>query len=388
MSPPEIVVIGGGVIGCAVARELARRGQRVLVIERGEPGAEASWAAAGMLSPLAEAQSPGPMLSLLRESRDRFPALAAELGGETGIDVGYRDVGTLFLAFNEQDEAELEERWRWQRAAKLPLERLSASDILRLEPAVSAAVRWGVRYPEDHQVDNRQLSRALWAAAARAGADFRLGAEVVGLLWDGGRLTGVELAEGERVSAEVVVLAAGCWAGGVGGLPHSLPVFPVHGQLVALDTFPPLFAHVVDSPRCYLVPRADGRLILGATVEQVGFRKAVTPRGVMSILQNALEISPVLSEVPLVEIWAGLRPGTPDNLPILGEDPEVSNLFYATGHFRNGILLAPITAEALAAQVLGGNSTIDLRPFSLARFWASTAEPAATPSAPHSDLGG
>ncbi|HEV2131813.1 MAG TPA: FAD-dependent oxidoreductase, partial [Longimicrobiaceae bacterium] len=276
--------------------------------------------------------------------------------------------GTLFLAFSDADEAELEERWRWQHAAGLPIERLGSAEVLRLEPAISPAVRGGLRFPEDHQVESGRFALALWSAAARAGAAFRSGAAVRALLHDGRRARGVVLADRASIAAGAVVVAAGSWAGMLEQLPRPLPVFPVHGQLLALEALPPLFRHVIDSPRCYLVPRAEGRIIAGTTVERIGFSKAVTPAGMMGIMHGALEIAPALAETPLTDTWSGLRPGTPDGLPILGRDPTVENLFYATGHFRNGILLAPITAEALAELVLSGRSTIDLAPFGVERF--------------------
>lgn len=368
MSATEVAVVGGGVIGCAIARELAQRGVRTVVLERDRPGAHASWAAAGMLSPQAEADEPGPMLDLLRRSRALYPELARALRRETGVDVGYRTEGTLLLALTDPDEEELEARHRWQAAAGLPVEQLSAAQVLALEPGLTPAVRRALRFPEDHQVENRLLSRALWAAAVAAGAEVRTGAQARRVLREGDRAVGVELADGTRVAAGAVVVAAGSWGAQLLGLPRPLPVEPVHGQLVALESLPTPFRHVIDSPRAYLVPRSDGRLILGATVERCGFRTAVTPRGVVSILGAALEMAPSLADLPLVDSWAGLRPGTPDGLPILGADPEVPNLLYATGHFRNGILLAPLTARVTSQLLLGEAAEVELEPFSITRF--------------------
>lgn len=368
MSAPDVLVVGGGVIGCSAARELARAGASVAVVERDQPGTHASWAAAGMLSPQAECDEPGPFLDLLRAARALFPDVARELREETGIDVAYRDVGTLLVALNDDDERHLEARCAWQTEAGLPVSRLGGEEARGLEPALSPAVRWALRFPEDHQVDNRRLARALWQAAASAGADFRTGREAVRLLTDGIRATGVELAGGERIEAGRVVLAAGSWAGRLRGLPRPLPVRPVHGQLLAVRTSPPLLEHVVDSPRCYLVPRLDGRLIAGATVEETGFRTAVTPAGLLHLLSSALEIVPSLSGAPVVETWSGLRPGTPDDLPILGPDPEMEGLIYAAGHYRNGILLAPLTGRLVADLALGRSPAADLSPFRPDRF--------------------
>jgi glycine oxidase len=367
----EVVIVGGGVIGCAIARRAARDGLSVVVLERGTPGMEASWAAAGMLSPLAEANGPGAFLDLLIAAREIYPAYAAALREETGVDVSYSDAGTLYAALREEDEEELEARWRWQSAAGLPLERLSADEAREAEPALAPSVRGALRFPGDHQVDNRALSAALWSAAARAGAEFRLGAHAVRLLREGDRATGVECAGGERIAAGAVVLAGGAWAGRMEGLPRPIPVEPVHGQLLALEAVPPLFRHVVDSPRCYLVPRATGRVIAGATTERTGDRKAVTPWGMRRLIDGAVEIAPALEHAPLAETWSGLRPGTPDGFPILGADPDVPNLVYATGHFRNGILLAPLTGKRVGALLSRGEWCADVAAFGIGRFGTS-----------------
>jgi len=363
----DVVVVGGGVIGCAIARRAALDGLRVVVVERGRPGAEASWAAAGMLSPLAEAREPGPFLDLLLQAREIYPAFSAALREETGVDVAYSDAGTLFLSLRAEDDAELEERWQWQSALGLAVERLRAEDVRAAEPALSPDVRQALRFPGDHQVDNRSLSAALWSAALRAGAEFRLGCEAARLLVEDGRAAGIGDSSGERISAGAVVIAGGAWAGRVEGLPRRLPVEPVRGQLLALEAVPPIFRHVVDSPRCYLVPRSEGRVIAGATVERTGYRKAVTPAGVRRLLDGAVEIAPALEHAPIAEMWSGLRPGTPDGLPIVGPDPDLPNLLYAAGHFRNGILLAPLTGE-LVAGWLRGETRGELEPFSVARF--------------------
>ncbi|HYJ78885.1 MAG TPA: glycine oxidase ThiO [Longimicrobiaceae bacterium] len=364
---PDVVVVGGGVIGCAVARRAALGGLSVVVVERATPGAEASSAAAGMLSPLAEASRPGPFLDLLLHARSIYPACVAALREETGADVGYGDAGTLYLSLCEADDTELVERHAWQSAAGLGVERLTAEEARRLEAALNPAVRVALRFPGDHQVDNRLLAAVLWSAAARAGASFRLGAEAVSLVCEGGRAAGIGLTGGERIRAGAVVLAGGCWAGQMEGLPRPLPVHPARGQLLALESTPPAFRHVVDSPRCYLVPRAD-HLIAGSTVEDAGYHKAVTPWGLRQLMDGAIEIAPGLEHAPIASAWSGLRPRTPDGLPILGADPEMAGLFYATGHFRNGILLAPLTGELIGGMLLGISPSLDLAPYCIERF--------------------
>jgi glycine oxidase len=362
------VVVGAGIVGCAVARELAEAGLSVTVLDRAEPVQEASHAAAGMLSPLAESSGPGPFVDLMKAARDRFARLALQLREETGIDVGYQDRGTLVLALDDEGEHVLEARFRWLKANLEDGERLSGAETLRLEPAVHPSVRWSLRFPGDHQVDNRALSRALWSAAVRSGADFRVGVEVLRLHTRGDRALAVEASGGERIAADWIVLAAGSWSGSLAGLPRRLPVVPVHGQLVAVGKLPPLFQHVVHSADCYIVPRSDGRLIIGATTERQGFRKVVTAGGILALLSAGVAAAPSISELPLIDCWSGLRPGTPDGLPILGPDPELPNLVYATGHYRNGILLAPITGEIIREHIISQASPPWLSSFAIDRF--------------------
>lgn len=364
MSAPDVVVIGGGVIGCGIARSLALRGASVAVLERGRAGAEASWAAAGMLSPQAEADAPGPFLELLLRSRLLYPDFAAALLEETGTDIDYRTEGTLLVSLSGEDDAALDARYAWQRAAGLEVERLGAGAVRALEPALADGARGALRFPGDHQVDNRRLGAALPVAAARAGARLREHSPVRRVRVEGGAVVGVELEDGERIAAGAVVVAAGAWAGELAGLPRPLPVVPIHGQMIALTGGSPPLRHVVDTPAVYLVPRRDGRVLCGATMERVGLHKAVTAGGVVRLLRGAIGAVPGLSAATLAESWSGLRPGTPDGLPILGEDPEVRCLHYATGHFRNGILLAPITAEAVTAAVLRLPAPVDLLPYS------------------------
>jgi len=360
------VIVGGGVIGCAVARELGHAGLRVTVLERDEPGANASWAAAGMLSPLAEADGPDESLSLLLDSRKRYPELAATLQRETGVDVAYRDEGTLLVAFTAADEDVLVRRHAWIADAGHPVERLSGAAARGIEPVLSPDVRSALRFPGDHQVDNRLLAKALWIAAERAGADMRRGEQAVRLLRRGGRAVGVELAAGGEVEADWVVVAGGSWSGQLEGLPGPLPVRPVRGQLLAFHAPRTPLRHVVDSASGYLVPRRDGRIIVGATVEEVGFERELTPEARASLIAAATEMVPELEGAEITEHWLGFRPGTPDNRPILGVDPGLERLVHAVGHYRNGILLVPITARIVADLIVEGRPAVES--FSIGRF--------------------
>jgi glycine oxidase len=363
---PDAIVVGAGIVGCAVARELSRGGRRTVVVERNEPGSHASWAAAGMLSPQAEAHGPGPFLDLLLRARTLFPALAAELREETGIDVGYRTEGTLLAALHEEEERSLRERHAWQTDAGLQVELLGAEEVRKLEPLLTPAVRMALRFPGDHQLDNRLLTRALRFSAAAAGAEFRVGRTARALL-PGGEGFGVELENGERVESDIVVLAAGSWSALLDGLPRRLPVEPVHGQLLTIETYPPLLRHVIGSARGYMVPRSDGRLIVGTTVERIGFRKSVTPAGLRRLTEVALELAPALGDHSVTAHWSGLRPGTPDEMPILGRDPDLPGLVYATGHYRNGILLSALTG-VLVRTILDGEQPAGLEAFRPDRF--------------------
>jgi glycine oxidase len=364
----DVVVVGGGIMGCAVALRLALRGVSVIVIERGIPGAEASSAAAGILGPQMEADAAGPLLDLGLRSRALYPALAAELRDATGIDVGYEKSGVLALAVDGAGAAELTARRAWQMARGLRVEPLSSEQVHALEPNLGADVRAALRFPDDAQVNARELARAFSQAAAHAGVKFLQGRYVRRVVVAGGVAAGVEL-DGEVLSAGAVVVAAGSWSGLVegAGVPSSV-VRPARGQLVSIETRPPLFRHVLSvHGRGYLVPRRDGTVLAGSTVEMAGFRKEVTVGGLAQILGMARALVPALGDAPVTGTWSNFRPYTEDHLPVLGLTP-VRGLVLATGHFRNGILLAPVTAEAIASLVATGSSDVDLTPFSVARF--------------------
>jgi glycine oxidase len=368
----RVAIIGAGVMGLGIAWRLAARGAQVAVYDRGAAGAGASHAAAGMLAACAEAE-PGEeaLVALGRESQARWPAFAAELERASGIDVELRREGTLVLALTADDQARLNHHLVFQQKLGLPLHWISPAETRRREPHLAGKLAGAVWSPEDHQVDNRKLVAALRIAAERAGAAIHEHQAVAEISLNGGRVDGLVLANGNKVSAEVVVLAAGAWSRGIAGLPPELrpPVRPIKGQTLALrmDANAPLLNHVLWAPGAYLVPRRNGRLIIGATVEEKGFDTSLTAGGLLTLLEAAWRAVPAIEELPIEETWVGHRPGSRDDAPILGRAP-VDGLIYATGHHRNGILLTPVTADAIAQLVADGVADAAIRPFGIDRF--------------------
>jgi glycine oxidase len=355
----DVAVVGAGVAGLAVAWRAAARGLSVCVLDRDAPGAGASGVAAGMLAPVTEADAQErALLALGLESARRWPAFAAELLDATGIDVGFRPTGTLVLA-RDRDEAEALDR-ELDLRGRLGLQagRLRPSQARALEPALAPTVRLALDVPDDHAADPRALTAALLTAAERAGADVLPGAEVAEVRHDGRRVHGVALAGGAEVRAGAVVVAAGAWSASLGGLPEDarVPVRPVKGQTLRLrdpshEPARPVVGRVLRWGGGYLVPRGDGRYVLGATMEERGFDTAMTALGVHELLRDGSELVPAVLELEIDELVAGLRPGTPDNAPVLGVSPALAGLIYATGHHRNGILLAPVTGDLVAAEL-------------------------------------
>ena len=375
-SKPRVVVLGAGVIGLGLAWRLASRAT-VTVFDRGEAGAGASRAAAGMLAACAEAE-PGEeaLVALGRESQRRWPAFAEELERASGVDVELRREGTLVLALTADDQATIAHHLEFQRQLDLPLEWLSAAATRTREPRLAGKIAGALFSPEDHQVDNRKLTQALRIAAERAGVAIRERQPVKELIVRGGQARGVVLEDGTSAAADIVVLAAGAWSRGIGGLPPDRrpPVRPVKGQMLSLrmDPAAPLLSHVLWAPGVYLVPRRDGRLIVGATVEEKGFDATITAGGMLTLLEAAWRAIPAVEELPVEEIWVGHRPGSRDDAPILGPGP-LAGLFYATGHHRNGILLAPVTADAMARLILDDVVEAAIKPFGLERFLPARA---------------
>ena len=373
----EVIIVGGGVIGLSIAHELARRGVSDIVLcDKGELGKEASWAAGGILAPQVEADTPDDFFKLATASRDLYPSFAQTLHDETGIDVELDQTGTLFLAFSEDDEAELRHRSAWQQRTGLRVEWLNSEDARRLEPNISSAVRCALRFPDDWQIENRRLVQALIKANEKLGATLVSNCEVKSVRVDGNRVTGVHAAGG-LIDAPIVIVCAGAWTSSV-NLPASsagVEIEPVRGQMLCFKPESELVRHVIYTRGGYLVPRRGGRVLAGSTSEHVGFDKRVTDDGVSSIKSIAFQIAPSLATASLVDSWAGFRPRAVDDLPVIGPDVAVDGVFYATGHYRNGILLAPVTAKLLADCVLERLKSPLLAGFSPCRLGAVTANP-------------
>ena len=370
-SRPRVAVIGGGVIGLGIGWRLASAGCAVDVFERGTAGHGASWAAAGMLAEGVEAE-PGeiPLLALNRTSLRRWPDFAAELQAASGIDVELRMEGTLALALSGDDLRQLRFTYEFQRSLGIALEWLTAAEARRREPHLAPGLTAAVLSAGDYQVNNRRLGEALAVALRNAGGRLHENASVLSVEAAGGRVSGVRLAEREH-AADVVVLAAGAWSREIAGIPPEAlpPVRPVKGQLLALrmEKAAPLVRHVIWAPGVYLVPRSNGRLILGTTVEERGFDETLTAGATLTLLEAAWRALPAIDELAIDEMWAGFRPGSPDDAPILGPC-AVEGLVLATGHHRNGILLTPVTADEVSRCILDGKASATITPFSIARF--------------------
>ncbi len=349
----DVAIVGGGIIGMAIAWRARRRGVSVTVLERDTPGQGTSRVAAGMLAPVVEVEfghAGRRLLELGLRSARMWSAFARELQEQTEVAVGLMRTGTLLLARVDDDARELERQLAFRESLGLTVARLRPSEAREREPALAPVVRLALEAPDDHSVDPRRVLAALTRACERDGVQMRTHASVASVELDrsGGRVTGLALANGERVAAAQVVLAAGPWSERIDGVPPvaRVPVRPVKGQIVRLrdPAGPGLLRRVVRFRGGYLVPREDGRYVLGATVEERGFELSPTAGGVYGLLRDASELVPGVSELEIEELSVGLRPGTPDNGPAIGA-AGVRGLIWACGHYRNGILLAPLTAE-------------------------------------------
>ena len=378
-----IVIIGGGICGLGIGWRLAQRGADVTIVERDAAGQAATWAAAGMIAPRAEVEhGEEALLPLALASAGLWASFAAELEQASGIDIDYRTHGTLVAALDRDDLEYLENRFDYFRTLGLEVEWLSGYAARQKEPHLARAVTGAIFSALDHQVDNRKVATALRTAYLAAGGVLREHLAVDEVLISDGRVTGIRAGE-EEIAAEAIVLAAGAWSRNLAGIPEIArpPVRPLKGQMlsVAMDPKSPLLEHVIWGPGngvvpgIYLAPKGDNRLIVGATVEEMGFNTEMTAGGLFELLRAAWELLPGIYDLPVLESWAGLRPASRDDAPILGPT-AVDGLVLATGHHRNGILLAPVTANKIADYLLKGSLDTLLEPFLLDRFTVDRAK--------------
>jgi glycine oxidase len=362
----DVAIAGAGLIGSAIALELAQAGLRVGLFDRQEPGREASWSSAGILSPAPENPGMIPMVPIGIASMGLYAEFTANVEELSGHDTGYRQKGTLEALFSRDAREELSTLVALHHGLGLKAEAISADDAREMEPALTEEIEAAVLRPDEGSVDNRALTTAVLAAAKRRGVEIFGDAAVRAIRREGTRCTGFIL-QNEAVEAKFAVVAAGCFSAGIEGVAALAPVSPVKGQIMALRPGGANIERVLWSENIYLVPRNDGRVIAGATMERVGFEKHLTAGGLKKLLAGAIELAPCLADARIEEIWAGLRPGSPDHLPILGPT-DIDGLVIATGHFRSGIVLAPITARLICEWITKQSVSLDWDRFSPMRF--------------------
>jgi len=362
----DVIIVGGGAIGLSIARELAASGRTILVLDRGNARDAASWAAAGMLAPQSETDEPSPFFDLCLTSARLYPAWVNHLHEESGIDPEYADSGLLFVASTDEALCRLQRNADWQRSAGLSAELVSSNDLASLEPQITLPNVGGVLMPSESHVTPRRLLEALTGACAVKRVEIRTGVRVLEVVHDGLRVTGVRTAT-ESFHAATVVIASGVRSGELAGVSPALPVTPRKGQILSLASNPPRFSRMIRWDDIYLVPRRSGEVVVGATNEDVGFDRSITPAGVGNLLAKAQQLSSHVSRLPIGEIWTGLRPAAPDGLPIIGK-AAWEGLIYATAHYRNGILLAPVTAAAVLSLAEKRPFEVPLTAFAPSRF--------------------
>jgi len=359
---PDVLVVGGGIVGAAIAWRLAKDGRSVMLLEKGEIGREASWAAGGMLTPVHLADYPPALAEACGASLALYEPLCREVAAASGVDPEYRVTGLLLLVTDDAGEEAARELEAWKRQRNQPVERLTRDQAIEVEPRLTPRLRRALRLPDIAQVRNNRMAVALCEAARRKGAEIRPNSPVTGFLRVPGRVTGVKTPRGD-VYAGTTILAAGAWSADLlRPLGLDLKVKPIKGQILLAGGPPDFCRHMILDGESYLIPRADGRILIGSTLEDVGFDKSVILDAIGDLAARGARLMPELGKLPMVTSWAGLRPATPDRLPYLGKGP-VDGLIVATGHYRNGILLAPITAEVVADLLAGQAPPLDLTPF-------------------------
>jgi len=368
----DVAIAGGGLIGAAIAFELARAGMHVGLFDRQQPGQEASWASAGILSPAPENPAAVAMVPLGKASLALYPKFIAQIEEISGMSTGFRAKGTLEALFSHDTKAELSTLIALHHGLGLRAEPLRAEDARELEPALSEEVEAAVLRPDECSVDNRLLTNAVLAAAQHGNVEIFSGKGAKALWGEGDRCRGLILQD-EKVEAAWTIIAAGSFSAAIEGVAAYAPVRPAKGQMVALRAEDVEIERVLWSEHIYLVPRNDGRILAGATVEYVGFDKRTTAGGIEKILSAAIELAPHLANARIEETWAGLRPDSPDHLPILGP-ADLDGLLMATGHFRSGILLAPITAQLIREWITEQSASMDWDRFSPLRFQAQKTD--------------
>lgn len=364
----DAIIVGGGIIGGSLAFELAKCKLSVLIIDRQIPGQEASWAAAGMLAPEPESADDIHVLPLAKMSLASYPPFVKTIEEASGLSAQFRTDGTLKLYFGPDGESERDRDAASHRHAGLSTESVSMAQAREIEPAIASSATAAAWLPYECSVDPRALTQAVLKAADRAGVEIAPGTSLNHALTSNGCCNGVA-AGSETFHSKHVIIAAGCFSAGVDGMSRYAPTSPVRGQIVALQPSQNATKRVLRGHNGYVVPRNDGRVIAGSTSENVGFEKQVTPEGIEQILRAAIELAPSLSTALIVDTWSGLRPDTPDHLPILGPT-DIEGLWIATGHYRNGILLAPGTARVMREWIVDGNPPLALERFSPLRFGA------------------
>jgi glycine oxidase len=376
MNTCDVLIVGGGIVGTSIAFELSQRKMSVAVLDRQEFLRESSWAAAGMLSPAPDCPAAIPLVPLGRASLGLYPRYVAAIEESSSLKTGFRADGAIETLCHGDAERELSTLVALHHGLGLACEPLPLDEALEMEPALGRDVRAAALLPDEATVNPRRLAAALLAAAENLGVTLLPGVEAIALMREGNRCTGVKTSVGKTFSAGHVVIAAGCWTGRIPEVTPYAPTVPVRGQMAALVHAGKPIRRVLRSERGYIVPRDFGSpqmLVVGSTLEQVGYEKGITSGGMEKIFSGVNELVPALARAEITETWSGLRPGTPDQLPILGPTDQ-EGLLLATGHYRNGILLAPVTAKLIAEWITERRTSLSWDDFSPLRFARGNAE--------------